>query len=41
MRITLDQAKTFAMSVPRDPERGGILRNVAREVMASVLPSRR
>ena len=38
--ITLDQAKKFAMSVPRDPERGGILRNVAREVMASVLPSR-
>ena len=39
--ITLDQAKKFAMSVPRDPERGSILRNVAREVMASVLPSRR
>ena len=38
--ITLDQAKKFAMSVPRDPERGSILRNVAREVMASVLPSR-
>ena len=39
--ITLDQAKKFAMSVPRDPERGGILRNVARELVASVLPSRR
>ena len=38
--ITLDQAKKFAMSVPRDPERGSIIRNVAREVMASVLPSR-
>ncbi len=38
--ITLDQAKKFAMSVPRDPERGSILRNVAREVMASVLPSK-
>ena len=37
--ITLDQAKKFAMSVPRDPERGSILRNVAREVLASVLPS--
>ena len=39
--ITLDQAKKFAMSVPRDPERGSILRNVARELVASVLPSRR
>ncbi len=38
--ITLDQAKKFAMSVPRDPERGSILRNVAREVLASVLPSK-
>ncbi len=38
--ITLDQAKKFAMSVPRDPERGSILRNVAREVMASVLPAK-
>ena len=38
--ITLDQAKKFAMSVPRDPERGSILRNVAREVMSSVLPGR-
>ncbi len=39
--ITLDQAKKSAMSVPRDPERGSILRNVAREVLASVLPSKR
>ncbi len=38
--ITLDQAKKFAMSVPRDPERGSIIRNVAREVLASVLPSK-
>ena len=30
--ITLDQAKKFMMSVPRDPERGGIIRNVAREM---------
>ncbi len=30
-----------ARSVPHDPERGSILRNVAREVRASVLPSRR
>ena len=38
--ITFEQAKKFAMSVPRDPERGSILRNVAREVLASVLPSK-
>ena len=30
--ITLDQAKKFMESVPRDPERGGIMRNVARQV---------
>ena len=30
--ITLDQAKKFMESVPRDPERGGIVRNVARQV---------
>ena len=34
--ITLEQAKMFMESVPRDPERGSIIRNVAREVFASV-----
>ncbi len=30
--ITLEQAKMFVASVPRDPERGSIIRNVARQV---------
>ena len=34
--ITLEQAKMFMESVPRDPERGSIIRNVAREVFASI-----
>ena len=34
--ITLDQAKLFMESVPRDPERGSIIRNVAREMFAAV-----
>ena len=38
--ITLDQAKQFMLSVPRDPERGSIIRNVAKEVLASVMPGR-
>lgn len=38
--ITLEQAKGFLSSVPRDPERGGILRNTAREVLASILPGK-
>jgi pyruvate dehydrogenase (quinone) len=41
--ITLDQAKKFAMSIPFDPERGSIIKNVAREMVAnvsSILPGR-
>ena len=38
--ITLDQAKQFMLSVPRDPERGSIIRNVAKEVLAAVMPGR-
>ena len=30
--ITMEQAKNFMESVPRDPERGSIMRNVARQV---------
>ncbi|MCQ8239921.1 thiamine pyrophosphate-requiring protein [Rhizosaccharibacter radicis] len=38
--ITVDQAKQFAKSLPRDPERGSIIRNAAREMLSSILPGR-
>ncbi|MBO1073480.1 thiamine pyrophosphate-requiring protein [Roseomonas marmotae] len=36
--ITLKQARAFASSMFGEPELGGVLRNTAREVLASVLP---
>jgi pyruvate dehydrogenase (quinone) len=36
--ITWKQAKNFMFSTPLDPEAGGIIKNTAREVLASVLP---
>ncbi|WP_027132795.1 thiamine pyrophosphate-requiring protein [Geminicoccus roseus] len=36
--ITLAQAKNFMLSLPGDPDRGGVIRNAAREVLGSVLP---
>ncbi|HJS85944.1 MAG TPA: thiamine pyrophosphate-requiring protein [Acetobacteraceae bacterium] len=38
--ITLKQAKAFATSLPQDPELGAVLKDTAKEVLSSLLPSR-
>ncbi len=38
--ITLKQAKAFATSLPQDPELGSVIKDTAKEVLASLLPSR-
>ena len=38
--ITFDQAKAFVSSLPSEPELGSVLKETAKEVVASVLPHR-
>ena len=38
--ITLAQARAFAGSLYREPERGSVIVDTARDVLASVLPGR-
>jgi pyruvate dehydrogenase (quinone) len=38
--ITLKQAKAFATSLPQDPELGAVIKDTAKEVLSSLLPSR-
>jgi len=38
--ITLKDAKNFLSMIPSEPELGGVLKNTAREVLASVMPRR-
>ncbi len=38
--ITLKQAKAFATSLPQDPELGSVIKDTAKEVISSLLPSR-
>ncbi|GBQ80839.1 thiamine pyrophosphate protein [Gluconacetobacter johannae DSM 13595] len=39
--ITLQQAKAFLSMLPEEPERGSVLKNTARQIMASLLPARK
>lgn len=39
--ITLQQAKAFLSSLPAEPERAGVILGSAREILASILPSRK
>jgi pyruvate dehydrogenase (quinone) len=38
--ITLKQAKAFATSLPQDPELGAVIKDTAKEVLSSLMPSR-
>ena len=38
--ITLKDAKNFASMIPSEPEPGSVLKNSARELLASVLPGK-
>ncbi|MBR0664457.1 thiamine pyrophosphate-requiring protein [Roseomonas hellenica] len=38
--ITLKQAKAFLSSLAREPERGSVIRNTARDLIATILPGR-
>ncbi len=38
--ITLKQAKAFATSLPQDPELGSVIKDTAKEVLASLMPGR-
>jgi pyruvate dehydrogenase (quinone) len=39
--ITLEQAKKFAMSLPHDSDRKGVIKETLRETMATLLPDKR
>jgi pyruvate dehydrogenase (quinone) len=38
--ITLKQAKAFATSLPQDPELGSVIKDTAKEMISSLMPSR-